>query len=87
MPASTSTVTAAGSENGNGKLRKAKDVEVEEEKVGWEKHERDFYWTYTEEPHRTRRMAIIKAHPEVRLPLFIPPLSPQIPPSHRYPPK
>ncbi|KAF2142303.1 uncharacterized protein K452DRAFT_286737 [Aplosporella prunicola CBS 121167] len=25
----------------------------------------DFYWTYTEEPHRTRRMAIIKAHPEV----------------------
>ncbi|TVY20346.1 Sphingolipid delta(4)-desaturase [Lachnellula arida] len=64
MPASTSTVTTAGSENGNGKLRMAKDVEVEE-KVGWEKHERDFYWTYTEEPHRTRRMAIIKAHPEV----------------------
>ncbi|KAK3365699.1 fatty acid desaturase-domain-containing protein [Lasiosphaeria ovina] len=26
---------------------------------------RDFFWTYTEEPHRTRRMAIIKAHPEV----------------------
>lgn len=26
-----------------------------------------FFWTYTEEPHRTRRMAIIKAHPEVRL--------------------
>ncbi|KAK8224498.1 fatty acid desaturase-domain-containing protein [Phyllosticta capitalensis] len=25
----------------------------------------DFFWTYTEEPHRTRRMAIIKAHPEV----------------------
>ncbi|KAJ5907848.1 Sphingolipid delta(4)-desaturase [Penicillium taxi] len=24
-----------------------------------------FYWTYTEEPHRTRRQAIIKAHPEV----------------------
>lgn len=24
-----------------------------------------FFWTYTEEPHRTRRMAIIKAHPEV----------------------
>ncbi|TVY67457.1 Sphingolipid delta(4)-desaturase, partial [Lachnellula suecica] len=33
--------------------------------VGWEKHEKDFFWTYTEEPHRTRRMAIIKAHPEV----------------------
>lgn len=25
----------------------------------------DFFWTYTEEPHRTRRIAIIKAHPEV----------------------
>ena len=25
-----------------------------------------FFWTYTEEPHRTRRMAIIKAHPEVQ---------------------
>ncbi|KFY22714.1 hypothetical protein V493_06376 [Pseudogymnoascus sp. VKM F-4281 (FW-2241)] len=31
-----------------------------------EKYEH-FFWTYTEEPHRTRRMAIIKAHPEVRL--------------------
>lgn len=27
--------------------------------------EHDFFWTYTEEPHRTRRLAIIKAHPEV----------------------
>lgn len=26
---------------------------------------KDFFWTYTEEPHRTRRMAIIKKHPEV----------------------
>jgi sphingolipid delta-4 desaturase len=25
----------------------------------------DFFWTYTEEPHRSRRQAIIKAHPEV----------------------
>ncbi|EMC97658.1 hypothetical protein BAUCODRAFT_69097 [Baudoinia panamericana UAMH 10762] len=25
----------------------------------------DFFWTYTEEPHQTRRQAIIKAHPEV----------------------
>ncbi|KAG9591323.1 dihydroceramide delta(4)-desaturase, partial [Aureobasidium melanogenum] len=24
-----------------------------------------FFWSYTEEPHRSRRMAIIKAHPEV----------------------
>lgn len=29
-----------------------------------------FFWTYTEEPHRTRRQAIIKAHPEVRLYIF-----------------
>ncbi|WFD31656.1 hypothetical protein MSPP1_002695 [Malassezia sp. CBS 17886] len=26
----------------------------------------DFLWAMTEEPHRTRRMAILKAHPEVR---------------------
>ena len=32
---------------------------------GGDKH--DFFWTYTEEPHRTRRLAIIKAHPEVIL--------------------
>ena len=25
----------------------------------------NFFWTYTEEPHRSRRQAIIKAHPEV----------------------
>ena len=25
----------------------------------------NFFWSYTEEPHRTRRQAIIKAHPEV----------------------
>lgn len=25
----------------------------------------DFLWTFNEEPHRTRRQAIIKAHPEV----------------------
>ena len=27
---------------------------------------KDFLWLMTEEPHRTRRMAIMKAHPEVR---------------------
>lgn len=26
----------------------------------------DWLWTYQEEPHRTRRQQIIKAHPEVR---------------------
>ncbi|KAL1960260.1 hypothetical protein VTO42DRAFT_8803 [Malbranchea cinnamomea] len=28
-------------------------------------YEDHFFWTYTEEPHRSRRQAIIKAHPEV----------------------
>ena len=28
---------------------------------------KDFLWLMTEEPHRTRRMAIMKAHPEVRV--------------------
>lgn len=27
--------------------------------------EDQFFWAYTEEPHKTRRQAIIKAHPEV----------------------
>jgi hypothetical protein len=27
----------------------------------------EFLWLMTEEPHRTRRMAIMKAHPEVRV--------------------
>ncbi|PHH52151.1 Sphingolipid delta(4)-desaturase [Ceratocystis fimbriata CBS 114723] len=30
-----------------------------------ERKYKDFFWTYTEEPHRSRRLAIIKAHPEV----------------------
>ncbi|SPO45060.1 related to dihydroceramide delta(4)-desaturase [Moesziomyces antarcticus] len=28
--------------------------------------QQDFLWMHTEEPHRSRRMAILKAHPEVR---------------------
>jgi hypothetical protein len=31
----------------------------------------DFLWTMTEEPHRSRRMAILKAHPEVELALSL----------------
>ena len=27
--------------------------------------EHSFFWSYSEEPHRTRRQAIIKVHPEV----------------------
>lgn len=41
-------------------------VKAETQEVFKAKDEHDhFFWTYTEEPHRTRRMAIIKAHPEV----------------------
>lgn len=29
--------------------------------------QKSFFWTYTEEPHRSRRMQIIKAHPEVSI--------------------
>ena len=35
--------------------------------------EDQFFWTYTEEPHRSRRQAIIKAHPEVRSTSFTAP--------------
>lgn len=37
-----------------------------------EQEKLDFLWTYTEEPHRTRRLAIIKAHPEVTPPRLPP---------------
>ncbi|TDZ15928.1 Sphingolipid delta(4)-desaturase [Colletotrichum sidae] len=40
-------------------------ADVPESQTATESKERDFFWTYTEEPHRTRRLAIIKAHPEV----------------------
>ncbi|KAK0708796.1 fatty acid desaturase-domain-containing protein [Apiosordaria backusii] len=48
-----------GSSNGhaNGAMAPTKNAD--------ELKEHDFFWTYTEEPHRTRRLAIIKAHPEV----------------------
>jgi sphingolipid delta-4 desaturase len=69
MPASTSTVTTAREKdsNGNGsaRLRAEKRVEAILDAPPLEVREHDFFWTYTEEPHRTRRMAIIKAHPEV----------------------
>jgi sphingolipid 4-desaturase/C4-monooxygenase len=38
-----------------------------DERAAIETKYRDFFWTYTEEPHRTRRLEIIKAHPEVRI--------------------
>ncbi|KAK4224406.1 putative Dihydroceramide delta(4)-desaturase [Podospora fimiseda] len=46
--------TAAANGHSNGAAKPVEDQK-----------EHDFFWTYTEEPHRTRRLAIIKAHPEV----------------------
>lgn len=45
------------------------DMKLGQEQKSEEGYEH-FFWTYTEEPHRTRRMAIIKAHPEVRISPF-----------------
>lgn len=55
----------------NGAAAAAAAASQAQEEVDKKVH--DFFWTYTEEPHRTRRLAIIKAHPEVCLPR--PPLS------------
>ncbi|KAL3437691.1 peptidase [Aspergillus tetrazonus] len=51
-------------------LRKAPDLRNDEPSVRIPPPETSsiedhFFWTYTEEPHRSRRQAIIKAHPEV----------------------
>ncbi|KAH6674647.1 fatty acid desaturase-domain-containing protein [Halenospora varia] len=68
MPPSTTTVTTARPDNNDSKkttkLRVSKETEMDTAPLP-EFKEHDFFWTYTEEPHRTRRMAIIKAHPEV----------------------
>lgn len=69
MPASTSTVTTARENprksNATTRLKAEKELEVTLDNAPLTVKEHDFFWTYTEEPHRTRRMAIIKAHPEV----------------------
>lgn len=50
----------------NGEPRSRQDTS---ERDAIEAKYRDFFWTYTEEPHRTRRLEIIKAHPDVGCPL------------------
>ncbi|CAJ2502815.1 Uu.00g102090.m01.CDS01 [Anthostomella pinea] len=65
--AAASTVTSAPKTVKEGTIRVNGNAAGDEQQL-WDPIEtkyRDFYWTYTEEPHRTRRLAIIKAHPEV----------------------
>lgn len=74
--ASTTTTSAGAERRKNSKvdgreLRLNGAAAAKQAQEDVDKKINDFFWTYTEEPHRTRRMAIIKAHPEVcfRLPL------------------
>jgi sphingolipid 4-desaturase/C4-monooxygenase len=76
MAVSTSTVTASRSNKDAKAPRLRVDPETAASLPPLEVKEHDFFWTYTEEPHRTRRMAIIKAHPEVCF--LLPPSKSQI---------
>ena len=59
-----STTTMDPTKNQNG-ARQRVSAKTTSAAPPLEVKEHDFFWTYTEEPHRTRRQAIIKAHPEV----------------------
>ncbi|KAI9664599.1 MAG: hypothetical protein M1821_006045 [Bathelium mastoideum] len=63
-PSATVTATASTPKT---QLRGASPPKSESKTGSSGKHEDHdrFFWTYTEEPHRTRRQAIIKAYPEV----------------------
>lgn len=68
MPATVSTITASTSAPVRRSPRLQKSLETDTAETTpprLQVKEHDFFWTYTEEPHRTRRLAIIKAHPEV----------------------
>ncbi|TGO92200.1 hypothetical protein BPOR_0008g00400 [Botrytis porri] len=68
-PVATSTITTSGSPtprlrtNGAGDVSEKNEDAPPRQEIDVKDH--DFFWTYTEEPHRSRRLAIIKAHPEV----------------------
>lgn len=75
MANSATTMTSAGAErrkpaagrnaSPDGEVRLNGAADVAQAQAEADQKERAFFWTYTEEPHRTRRLAIIKAHPEV----------------------
>lgn len=74
---SSSSSDSDSSEQHSNALRQRKSLpstsQKEDEQEVDEQHKqvygldrRDFLWSMTEEPHRSRRLAILKAHPEVR---------------------
>lgn len=69
MAPSTTTVTTSPTKRKGAavKAREPKGTPMADKETGDGDYEH-FFWTYTEEPHRSRRMAIIKAHPEVKAP-------------------
>jgi sphingolipid 4-desaturase/C4-monooxygenase len=68
MPSPTSILTTSRARSENTATRLQALDQGSQTKFSAVEEENDheiFFWTYTEEPHRTRRQAIIKAHPEV----------------------
>lgn len=63
MPSSVATSTITPTQSG----KRAHITSQEKEQTPTRRpgEQDDFFWTYTEEPHKTRRQEIIKAHPEV----------------------
>jgi len=59
----TGKTTANGRSNGSTSTNRTAVASSARDVI--EQKYRDFFWTYTEEPHRTRRLEIIRAHPEV----------------------
>ncbi|KAF2100816.1 sphingolipid delta4-desaturase [Rhizodiscina lignyota] len=64
MPSTVATTTVA-SQRRPKSAPLATTISTESETPARDDDYDRFLWTYTEEPHRTRRQAIIKAHPEV----------------------
>ena len=65
MSSSVSTATVSLPQQTAAGAKQQKAQEQQQASKGNKQDE--FFWTYTEEPHATRRQAIIKAHPEVHI--------------------
>ncbi|KAL7423895.1 sphingolipid delta-4 desaturase [Cryptotrichosporon argae] len=62
----TELTSSSSSEDGVGEQAVgAKSSQTPSDEQAWSETQ-DFLWMYTEEPHRSRRVAILKTHPEVR---------------------